>query len=146
MSTSDLPLLNACLNALSFFLLLGGLISIRASLPERHRKFMVAALIVSVLFLISYLTYHSLHGSTRFTGEGGIRQLYFAILLSHTVLAASLVVLVPVTVRHALRADFEKHRRWARVTLPIWMYVSVTGVLVYLMLYVWFAAPQVGPA
>jgi uncharacterized membrane protein YozB (DUF420 family) len=146
LSTLDLPLVNAILNGTSFVLVFNGWMAIRARNTERHRRFMVAALVVSVLFLISYLTYHSLHGSTKFGGEGATRPLYFSILISHTILAASLVWLVPWTVSRAVKGQFERHMRWARWLLPIWMYVSVTGVLIYLMLYVWFTPlPRIGP-
>ena len=139
MSTTDLPLVNAVLNGTSTFCLLLGLWSIQQGDTERHKRFMVAALTVSVLFLVSYLTYHSLHGSTKFQGQGGVRTLYFAILISHTILAAVVAPLVIVTVRFAIRRQFERHKKWARVTFPIWLYVSVTGVLIYMMLYQWFA-------
>jgi uncharacterized membrane protein YozB (DUF420 family) len=138
LSTADLPLLNAFLNGSSFVLLLGGWLSIRAGNRERHKRFMVAALSVSAAFLVTYLIYHSLHGSTKFGGVGASRALYFSILISHTILAASLAGLVPWTVSRAVKGQFERHARWARWLLPIWMYVSVTGVLIYLMLYVWF--------
>lgn len=138
MSTTDLPLLNAFLNGTSFVLLFCGWLSIRAGSRERHKRIMISALSVSTAFLITYLTYHALHGSTKFGGVGASRPLYFTILISHTILAASLVGLVPWTVSRAVKGQFERHMRWARWTLPIWMYVSVTGVLIYLMLYVWF--------
>jgi uncharacterized membrane protein YozB (DUF420 family) len=146
LSTLDLPVVNAFLNGTSFVLLLNGWIAIRRGNIERHRRFMVSALVVSVLFLITYLTYHSLHGSTKFGGEGASRPLYFTILLSHTVLAASLVWLVPWTVSRAVKGQLERHVRWARWLLPIWMYVSITGVLIYLMLYVWFTPLSRGPS
>jgi uncharacterized membrane protein YozB (DUF420 family) len=139
LSTTDLPLLNAFLNGSSFVLLLCGWLSIRAGQRERHKRFMVAALAVSTAFLVTYLTYHSLHGSTKFGGAGLSRRLYFTILISHTILAVSLVGLVPWTVSRAVKGQLERHKRWARWTLPIWMYVSVTGVLIYLMLYIWFS-------
>lgn len=144
MSTTDLPLVNAFLNGTSFVLLFSGWLAIRAGNDERHRKFMVSALVVSGLFLVTYLTYHSLHGSTKFAGEGASRPVYFSILLSHTMLAASLVGLVPWTVRLAVKNQRQRHARWARWLLPIWMYVSLTGVLIYLMLYVWFAPASPG--
>jgi len=132
---SVLPHFNACLNASSFVLLISGYIFIRRQNVRAHRNCQVAALAVSVLFLISYLTYHYHHGSTRFTGQGIARPIYFTILLTHTVLAAVIVPFVIVTVRRAKRGDFLRHKRIARWTLPMWLYVSVTGVLVYLMLY-----------
>lgn len=143
-TTQDLPLLNAVLNGLSGLLVVGGLASIRAGRRERHRAFMISALVVSAAFLVSYLTYHSLHGSTRFTHQGPVRILYFTILVSHTILAAALVPMVIGTVTLALRERLPRHRRWAKVTYPVWLYVSATGVIIYLMLYQWFM-PQDGP-
>ena len=132
---SALPILNALLNTTSAVLLIFGYRFIRQQNIRAHRACMLAAFSVSVLFLISYLTYHYHVGSTRFTGQGWIRPIYFTILLSHTVLAALVPFLAPLTLFRALQAQFPKHRRIARWTLPIWLYVSVTGVLVYLMLY-----------
>lgn len=100
-----------------------------------HKSCMIATFLVSILFLISYLTYHAQHGTTRFTGEGLIRPVYFTILTSHTILAAAIVPLAIITLRRGLRNAIEKHVRIARWTYPVWLYVSVTGVLVYLMLY-----------
>jgi uncharacterized membrane protein YozB (DUF420 family) len=137
-STSDLPALNAVLNGTSAVLLLAGWRQIRGRRVPPHRAFMIAAICVSAAFLASYLTYHSLHGSTRFLAQGPIRAVYMTVLATHTVLAAVVVPLVVVTFTFALRARFDRHRRWARVTFPIWLYVSVTGVLIYLMLYQWF--------
>ncbi len=139
MDTTNLPALNAALNATSGVLVLLGWRAIRAQRKREHRNFMVAALSVSVAFLVSYLTYHALHGSTKFTGTGAMRTVYFTILVSHTILAAITVPLVVTTVTMARRQRFDRHRKWARVTLPIWLYVSVTGVLIYFMLYQWFA-------
>lgn len=102
---------------------------------EAHRACMIAALTVSSLFLISYLIYHAQVGSVRFQGQGWVRPLYFSILLSHTTLAMGLVPLAALTLRNALKRRFDRHRRIARWTLPVWLYVSVTGVIVYLMLY-----------
>ncbi len=99
---------------------------------------MIAALCVSTVFLTSYLVYHALHGSTRFTHDGPAKYIYFSILITHVILAAAVVPLVFITFYRALRSQFERHRRIARWTWPIWMYVSVTGVLVYMMLYQWF--------
>ncbi len=101
---------------------------------------MVGAVCVSAFFLISYLFYHYNHGSTRFTGQGGIRIFYLTILLTHTVLAALIVPLVAVTLLRAIRGDFKRHRKIARWTFPLWLYVSITGVIVYLMLYQIFPA------
>jgi putative membrane protein len=139
-SLSDLPALNATLNAISALLLIVGRVAIAGGRQDFHRRTMITALSVSAAFLTSYLIYHAQHGSTPFEGEGWSRSLYFSILISHTILAASLVPLVIVTVRRALRRDFEAHRRIARITWPVWFYVSVTGVLIYFMLYQWFAA------
>jgi uncharacterized membrane protein YozB (DUF420 family) len=100
-----------------------------------HRACQIAALVMSVLFLASYLTYHYYHGTTRFQGTGWVRPLYFTILTSHTILAIVIVPLVAITFYRALRNDFTRHRRIARITLPLWLYVSITGVIVYLMLY-----------
>ena len=135
MSLSDLPTLNAALNASSAVLLAFGFAMIRAGRREAHRRFMLAALTTSSLFLVSYLVYHFQVGSVRFTGTGAVRTAYLTILATHTVLAIAIVPLVLVTVRRALRGDFPAHRRLARVTLPLWAYVSVTGVVIYWMLY-----------
>jgi uncharacterized membrane protein YozB (DUF420 family) len=130
-----LPTLNAILNATSAVLLAAGWLFIRGRMIAQHKRCMVAALGVSALFLISYVVYHLRAGSVRYTGEGWTRPLYFVILITHVVLAAAIVPLALVTVRRAWKGRFEAHRRIARWTLPIWMYVSVTGVIVYLMLY-----------
>jgi uncharacterized membrane protein YozB (DUF420 family) len=131
----DLPALNACLNATAAVLLSCGYLLIRQGRREAHRRVMLAALACSALFLVSYLTYHAQVGSVRFQGQGPIRTAYFAILISHTILAAVIVPLVVATVVPALRGRFERHRRLARITLPLWGYVSVTGVVIYWMLY-----------
>jgi uncharacterized membrane protein YozB (DUF420 family) len=135
MTLRDLPALNASLNALSALFLLLGWACIRARRRDAHRAFMLAAFGTSSLFLISYLVYHFQVGSVRFRGEGLLRAVYLAILLSHTVLATLVVPLVLATLFRALRGRFEAHRSLARYTLPIWAYVSVTGVVVYWMLY-----------
>ena len=127
MTVRDLPTLNACLNATSAVLLTLGWILIRSGRKDAHRRVMIAAFTCSTLFLASYLTYHARVGSVRFPGVGGARALYLGILLTHTILA--------VTLSFAWRGRFEKHRRLARWTLPIWLYVSVTGVIIYVMLY-----------
>ena len=132
---SVLPHLNACLNASSFLLLTSGYFFIRRKRVTAHRNCQVAALSASVLFLISYLTYHAHHGVTRFAGQGIARPIYFTILTTHTFLAAVIVPFVIITVRRAKRGEFQRHKRIARVTLPMWLYVSITGVVVYLMLY-----------
>jgi uncharacterized membrane protein YozB (DUF420 family) len=108
---------------------------IRSHNVAAHRACQVSALVVSVLFLVSYITYHSFHGATRFQGTGLARPIYLTILFSHTILAIVIVPLIIMTFRRALRRDFVRHRRIARITLPLWLYVSVTGVIVYLMLY-----------
>jgi len=132
---ADLPALNATLNATSAILLTIGWILIRRGRWKQHRAFMIAAFCTSVLFLISYLTYHARAGSKHFTGQGVIRPVYFTILLTHTVLAAAIVPLVLVTLSRGLSRRFDRHRAIARWTLQLWMYVSVTGVVVYLLLY-----------
>lgn len=131
----DLPTVNAILNSLSTVLLLTGYTLIRRRRFLAHRNVMVAALVSSTLFLTSYLVYHAQVGSVRFPGTGAARAIYLAILLTHTVLAATVPVLAGITVWRAFHQDFARHRRIARVTLPIWLYVSVTGVVVYWMLY-----------
>lgn len=130
-----LPSLNAGLNAASFLLLLSGYAFIRRRRVEAHRACMVAACGVSALFLASYLTYHFQVGSVHFTAQGWIRPVYFTILITHTVLAVAAVPLVLVALSRAWKKNFQAHRAIARVTLPVWLYVSVTGVAVYLMLY-----------
>ena len=135
MTVRDLPTLNAVLNACSAALLLWGWRLIRRGRREAHRRVMIAALVSSALFLTSYLVYHAQVGSVRFQRGGAVRTLYFAILISHTILAVCIVPLIAITLTHALRGRFERHRRLARVTLPLWAYVSVTGVVVYWMLY-----------
>jgi uncharacterized membrane protein YozB (DUF420 family) len=131
----DLPTLNAGLNAASFALLLAGWWLVRRGRRDAHRRAMLTALATSALFLVSYLVYHARVGSVRFTGEGPLRALYLAILVSHTVLAAAIVPLVLVTVTRGLRGRFHAHRALARYTLPLWLWVSASGVAVYWMLY-----------
>ena len=135
MNDSILPHLNATLNATSFALLALGFYFIRRGNVRSHVACMVAALSVSILFLVSYVVYHYNYGSVRFTGQGFVRSVYLTILLTHVVLAIVIVPLVVLTVRRALRRDFIRHRRIARWTYPLWLYVSVSGVVVYLMLY-----------
>jgi uncharacterized membrane protein YozB (DUF420 family) len=132
---SDLPLLNASLNATCFVLLTTGYVLIRRGRIAQHRAVMIAAFCTSVIFLVSYLTYHAQIGSKPFPGQGPVRYLYFTILLTHTILAAAIVPLVLITLSRGLKRRDDRHRAIARWTLPIWMYVSVTGVIVYLMLY-----------
>ncbi len=131
----DLPAVNATLNALSALLLLTGFVLIRYRRRVAHRNVMLAALVCSTLFLTSYLIYHAHVGSVHFPGTGAARSLYFTILISHTLLAAAVPVLAAITVVRAFRERFQRHRQIARWTLPIWLYVSVTGVVVYWMLY-----------
>jgi uncharacterized membrane protein YozB (DUF420 family) len=135
MDISYLPHINACLNGTSAVLLFSGYLFIRSGNVAAHRTCQVSALAVSILFLASYLTYHFNHGTTRFQGTGVARPIYFTVLTSHTILATVIVPLVALTFYRALRRDFTRHRRIARITLPLWLYVSITGVIVYLMLY-----------
>jgi uncharacterized membrane protein YozB (DUF420 family) len=135
LAIQDLPAVNASLNALSTVLLVTGYLLIRARRFTAHRNVMIAALVSSTLFLVCYLTYHAHIGSKHFPGTGTPRTVYLAILLTHTVLAAAVPFLAGVTVYRAWRGRFAEHRRLARWTLPIWLYVSVTGVIVYWMLY-----------
>ena len=135
MSLTDLPTLNAFLNATAAVLLTAGYLQIRAGHIQTHKKLMISAFTVSVLFLVSYLVYHSQVGSVPYQKTGPIRTVYFAILISHSILAALVPFLAIVTLRRGLKNRIPKHRQIARWTLPIWLYVSVTGVVVYLMLY-----------
>ena len=132
---TSLPSVNATLNATSAVLLIVGYYHIRQGHQQAHRACMLAAFLVSVLFLVSYLIYHFHAGTTRFTGQGWIRPVYFALLLSHTILAALVPFLAMLTLSRALRQQFDRHRAIARWTLPIWLYVSVTGVVIYWLLY-----------
>ncbi|HKF41504.1 MAG TPA: DUF420 domain-containing protein [Thermoanaerobaculia bacterium] len=132
---ADLATLNACLNATSALFLLLGRRAIRRLEIGRHRRLMISAAVTSGLFLVSYLTYHAKAGSVRFPGTGLVRPVYFAILISHTLLAAAVPPLALRALYLGLKRRDEKHRRVARWAYPIWLYVSVTGVLVYLMLY-----------
>jgi len=134
-SISSLPLVNALLNGSATILLLCGYTAIRRGKIRIHRAFMLAAFATSVLFLISYLIYHAHVGSRPFGGHGAIRTVYFTILISHIVLAAVIPALAGITLSQALRSRFDRHVRIARWTLPLWLYVSVTGIVVYLMLY-----------
>ncbi|MGE5127088.1 MAG: DUF420 domain-containing protein [Betaproteobacteria bacterium] len=135
MSAPALPTLNALLNATSAVLAATGWWLIRRGRRDAHRRLMLAAFAASTLFLVGYLTYHFQVGSVRFTGQGAIRVVYFALLLSHTLLAALVLPLVLLTLSRGLRRRFEAHRRIARYTIPIWLWVSVSGVVVYWMLY-----------
>ena len=136
MDTTDLPTLNALLNTTSAVLLTAGYAMIRRGRIDAHRRCMLAACGASALFLISYVVYHLNVGSVPYTGQGPARVFYFAVLISHIILAALIGPLVIVTLVRALRERFESHRRIARWTLPLWLYVSVTGIIVYVMLYV----------
>ena len=135
MSATDLPTLNAILNASSAGCLLVGWWLVRSGRREGHRRAMLAALAFSAAFLASYLVYHAQVGSVRFTGQGPVRAVYFTVLISHTILAVVIVPLVLVTLSRALRGRFDAHRRIARLTLPLWGWVSLSGVAVYWMLY-----------
>ena len=135
MTVHDLPGVNAALNATAAVLLIWGYTLIRRKRIQKHRKVMLAAFVTSSLFLICYIVYHAQVGSVHFAKTGPIRAVYFSILLSHTALAASVPILAIVTLSRGLGQRFDKHRKIARWTLPIWLYVSVTGVVVYLMLY-----------
>ncbi|MBI5630539.1 MAG: DUF420 domain-containing protein [Elusimicrobia bacterium] len=135
MRLSALPGLNACLNAGSAVLLLLGWYFIRARKVEAHRLCMLAALACSTFFLSSYLYYHAHVGSVPFHGQGMLRKLYFTILVSHTILAAVIVPMILRALYLALKGRFVEHSRWAKRVLPLWLYVSVTGVVIYLMLY-----------
>jgi putative membrane protein len=140
MSISDLPAINACLNALSTLLLAAGFICIKSDHREAHRKCMVAAFCTSAVFLVGYVANRVIAGTThtRFGGEGFIATVYYVMLITHVILAMVMVPMIFMTMARARRGDFEAHRRIARWTWPIWMYVSITGVLVYFFLYHWW--------
>ena len=131
----NLATLNALFNTTAFVCLAFGYLAIKRGERERNKRFMLAAFGASCLFLTSYLTRIALFGDTRFAGSGALRMLYFALLISHVLLALATAPLVITTLTLGLRSRFETHRKWAKITLPIWAYVSVTGVLVYLFLY-----------
>ena len=132
---SDLPAVNATLNGIAAVLLTTGYMFIRRRMIAQHRACMIAAFVVSALFLVSYLVYHANVGSRPFPGQGPVRVVYFAILITHVVLAAAILPMAVVTLSRALAERFDRHRAIARWTLPLWLYVSVTGIVVYLMLY-----------
>lgn len=142
MSVNDIPGINACLNGLSTILMTLGFIFIKRGDKETHRKLMLSAGTVSAVFLIGYVSHkimvRGVH--TVFGGEGAIRSVYYAMLISHILLAISIAYLVPRTFWFAIKGDFERHKKWAKWTFPIWYYVSVTGVLVYFFLYRWWPA------
>ena len=135
MTVADLPALNAALNATSAVLLTAGWRLIRTGRRSAHRITMTAALVTSTAFLTSYVIYHANAGSRPYQGTGALRLVYFVILITHVVLAAAIVPMVLMTVTRAFRAQFPRHRAIARWTLPLWLYVSVTGVVIYVMLY-----------
>jgi uncharacterized membrane protein YozB (DUF420 family) len=135
MQVSDLPALNATLNGLAAIFLTVGYVQIRRGHRDVHKRCMLAALVTSALFLVSYVIYHLNVGSRPFPGQGLIRVIYFAILITHVVLAATTLPLALVTAARGLKGQYSRHVRIARWTLPIWLYVSVTGVVIYLMLY-----------
>jgi len=132
-----LPALNAALNACTALLLVAGWLLVRRGRVATHARVMTTAFGLSVLFLVSYVTHHVARGRThtRYAGPDAWRTLYHAVLLSHTVLAAAVAVLVPLTLRQALKARFDRHRRLARIAFPLWLYVAVTGPVIYVMLY-----------
>ncbi len=134
-SVSDLPHLNATLNAISALLLVTGFLLVKSGRINAHRRAMLGACAASALFLVSYVTYHAQVGSRPFPGTGAIRIVYFSVLIPHVLLAAAILPLAIVTVGRGLRRDDARHRRIARWTLPLWLFVSVTGVIVYVMLY-----------
>ena len=138
MTISDLPAVNASLNALSTVFIVTGLILIKSGRKLAHMVAMISALVTSTFFLASYLTYHFAHPVTTFTHPGWPKTLYYCILITHVPLAAAILPLIALTIVPAFRARYDQHRKWAKITAPLWLYVSVTGVLVYLMLYVWF--------
>jgi putative membrane protein len=135
----ELPALNATLNSAATVLLVSGWLCIKRRKQAAHIAFMILALIVSVMFLTSYVTYHVMAQPVSFQGVGWSRMVYYPLLISHIILAVVNVPLVLLTVIPAIRQRFDKHKRIARWTMPVWLYVSVTGVLVYLMCYIWFA-------
>jgi putative membrane protein len=137
-STGELPLANAALNTLTTVLLVAGYAAIKSGRRDLHRNLMVAAFGTSMLFLAGYLAHKFFHGTTRFTAQGWPRPVYFTILLTHTILAVVNLPLILRLLYLAVRGRFEAHRRLARWVWPVWMYVSVTGVVVYLFLYHWF--------
>ncbi len=140
MKISDIPTINAVLNALATVLMTVGFIFIKQGKRESHRAAMISAFVVSMIFLIGYVTHkylvQGLH--SEFGGTGAIRTVYYVMLISHILLAIVIAFLVPRTFWLALKGDYVTHKRWARITYPIWYYVSITGVLIYLFLYIWW--------
>lgn len=143
MSVTDFPAINASLNSLSTLFIATGWWFISHERKRAHITCMIAALITSTVFLGCYVVYHYFVGSVRFTAEGWPRWIYFPILISHLILAMAIVPMVVMTLVPAIRGRFDRHRKIGRWTMPVWLYVSVTGVLVYLMLYVWFPSSQI---
>jgi len=139
MTVQDLPTLNATLNSIAGVLLLSGYIAIKNDKKILHRNLMISALVVSAAFLTSYLIYHYHVPSKKFPDLGFIKTIYLLILIPHIILAAIMVPMIVKTFWHAYRQEWDKHKKIARITFPIWMYVSVTGVIVYFMLYHWYA-------
>ncbi len=135
MTVQDLPAVNATLNGIAGILLVIGYLLMRARRIDHHRRVMMAAFVTSSLFLVCYIVYHAQVGSVRFTRQGVVRPLYFTILVTHVTLAAATLPLAIMTLSRGLKARYARHRAIARWTLPIWLYVSVTGVLVYVLLY-----------
>jgi len=145
MTVSDIPAINATLNGVATLLLTAGFFFIKTGRKEAHRRTMMAACFVSVVFLIGYVSHKILVQGvhTPFGGPGLIAKVYYVMLISHIILAVSIAYLVPRTFLFAIRGDFESHKRWAKFTFPIWYYVSVTGVLVYFFLYQWWPHTRV---
>lgn len=143
MTVYDLPAVNASLNSLAAVLLLAGWFFIRKRHVRAHVACMIAALATSAAFLACYLYYHAHAGSVKFTHPGAPRTIYLAILVSHTILAIAVLPVIVMAVVNAIRRRFDVHKKWARIAWPVWMYVSVTGVVVYMMLYQWFPAEEV---
>lgn len=135
MSVSDLPTLNAILNSIAFTLLISGFIAIKRGNEEIHKRLMISALVVSAFFLTSYLTYHFQVPSQKFPELGWIRTVYLLVLIPHIILAVVMLPLIGMTFYFAFKNERKKHKKWARITFPIWSYVSLTGVIVYWMLY-----------
>jgi putative membrane protein len=139
MNVQNLPVVNASLNASATVLIIAGLIAIKANKPRLHRALMFGAIAVSAAFLTCYLIYHfNVVAVTKFTHDGWPRTVYYFILLTHIPLAILVLPLLAMTVWRAIQGRYEAHKKWAKITAPVWLYVSVTGVLVYLMLYVWY--------
>jgi putative membrane protein len=135
-----LPLFNAIINGTTFFVLIGGLLAIKKGNITLHRRLMTGAIALSVVFLVSYILFHAATEPTKFGGEGAIRGIYYFVLLTHIVLSAAVVPLVLISYVRALSERFDRHRKIARITLPIWLYVAFTGVLVYLMIAPYYPA------